>query len=695
MNLWRCIDRMIGFESENQVAVAFGRERIKAVRDVIHLYYLTMLAPFAGFAWVYWDHAVTKVVGTIFLLAVMLRFRHWSSPPAEGRSEDVNAVAARVTGAMVVLLSIAQAVFYTSLAFFEADRSPGDLAWGPVLALGILTALIQGAALTGIIFASRVIFFCFVLPLVIAVLYLFVGDNLPASIAVVFLATVSLYLSEASHRIQLRLFKAQYDADQALIAMEKTHLELINARRQAQRQAETDSLTGVRSRFAFIRDVEAELAGGKCGLLAVIDLDRFKPINDVYGHHAGDVVLRHVARRLKRALPSGTIVGRLGGDEFALFLSGIAHTDGTAELVALCDKALAQIRRPMRLSSALVSVGGSAGAQVLGSDADDVGRALLDADAALYVAKREGLEATKLFDDVIRDESEWLHTIEAELMRIDTVDEMSLVYQPILNIRTGELVSFEALARWHHPTHGDISPSLFIPAAERLGRISAITLTLLEKALAFAAEWDPPCRLSFNLSAAHICCEEAARDIVEVIERSRFPTHRLQFEITETAMLVNFDVARANVEILREAGCRIALDDFGAGFASLVYLREINFDKVKIDGSLIRGARKEQGREMLLGVIQMINSMKLECVAEFIECLADHETALELGAEFGQGFYLGGPVDEQGALELLERHREPQSENIRSLLTRQFDGPDYQGIDEFDHSRPFSVTRKG
>lgn len=695
MNLWQRIDRIIGFESDNDVAVAFSRERIKAVRNVIHLYYLTILASFAGFAWLYRDQTVTKVVGAVIAVAVILRFRHWTTSPTEGKTEDVNPVAARLTGAMVVLLSIVQAVFYVVLALSEAKYSPGDLRWGPVLAIGVLTALIQGAALTGIIFASRVIFFFFVLPQVLTLLYLFAGENLPASLAVVLLAAVSLYLSEVSHRIQLRLFKAQYDADQALIRMEKTNLELVNARRQAQRQAETDSLTGVRSRFAFIRDVEAKLAGGQSGLLAVIDLDRFKPINDLYGHHAGDVVLRHVARRLRRALPNGAIVGRLGGDEFGLFMTGVRSSDKVDEMVARCDHALIQLRKPMRLANALVSIGGTAGARLLGSDAADVGRALRDADAALYVAKRDGLDTTTLFDDEIREENDWLHTIEADLMKIGAIEQMSLAYQPILNLRTGELSSLEALARWHHPTHGEISPSLFIPAAERLGQISEITLSLLERALEFAADWEPPCRLSFNLSAAHICCEGAARDIVEVIERCQFPPHRLQFEITETAMMVNFDVARANIDILHEAGCRIALDDFGAGFASLVYLREIKFDKVKIDGSLIRNAREPQGRDMLRGVIRMIEAMKLECVAEFIETLADHETALELGSELGQGFYLGRPLDRQGVLELLKRHREPQSENIRCLVNRQLGDGDPQSAAVFDHPRPQSVTGQG
>lgn len=670
MSLLQRIDRIIGFESENRAAAAFGRERIKSVRNVIHLYYLTIITPFVGFAWIYWDQNVAKIFGAVLLLAVVLRFRHWTLPLPKGATEDVNPVAARVTGLMVVVLSLAQAAFYIALAFAEEAAAPGRLGWAPILALGMLTALVQGAALAGIIFASRVIYVCFVLPQVIAVLYLFVEENLLASIAMVVLTGVSLFLSETSHKIQLRLFKAQYDADEALGRMEKSNLELIDARQQAQHQAETDSLTGVRSRFAFIRDIEAKLAGGRCGLLAVIDLDRFKPINDLYGHHAGDVVLRHVARRLQRGLPHQAVVGRLGGDEFGLFVEGGPDTEQLAELVSLCDNALAQVRKPMRLSSALVSIGGTAGARILRSESDDVGRALRDADAALYVAKREGLAATKLFDDEIRDEKNWILAIEAELMKVGSVDQLSLVYQPILNLRTGDLSSFEALARWHHPEFGEISPAQFIPAAERLGRIGEITLALLGKALDFAANWDPPTRLSFNLSAAHICCEGAASDLVELIERKQFPPHRLQFEITETAMLVNFEVARANVDRLREAGCRIALDDFGSGFASLVYLREISFDKVKIDGSLIRNAREPHGRDMLRGVIKMIEAMKLESVAEYIATPDDREMALELGAEFGQGFYLGRPLDERGVNAALAQHRTARANNVHSLAGR-------------------------
>ena len=692
VQFWRRIDRLIGFESDNEIAAKFSRERIKSVRNTIHIYYLTIIAPFIGIAWVTWDQTPTRIMAGVLVLAVITRFRHWVLPLPAGASEDVNPVAARVTGFMVVLLSCSQTMFYLLLAFGSVAFNNGNTAWLQILSLALLAALTQGAALTGIIFASRVIFFCFVLPLVAAVLYIYAGNNLPASVAVIVLTVVSLYLAETSYKMQLRLFKAQFDADAALVGMERTNLELIDARRSAQRQAEFDNLTGVRNRLAFIHDVEAKLDGGQCGLLAVIDLDRFKPINDLYGHHAGDVVLRHVARRLQRVSPAGTIVGRLGGDEFGIFIGGSSCPEELGALVATCDDALVQLRKPMRLSNALVSVGGCAGACVLGEDAPDVDRALRDADAALYVAKRENLETTKLFDGAIQEETRRLHAIEAELMEIGTIEHMTLAYQPILNLKTGELTSFEALARWNHPTFGEVSPALFIPAAERLGRIGEITLSLLSKALDFAAEWVPPCRLSFNLSAAHICSENAAAEIVNLIKRKNFPPDRLQFEITETAMLVNFDVARRNVELLRNAGCRIALDDFGAGFASLVYLREIKFDKVKIDGSLIRGAREPQGRDMLRGVIKMIEAMKLESIAEYIATVGDRETALELGAEFGQGFYLGRPLDEEGVLALLGQYREPDAPNIHRLADRQIGDLDTDAADDAETPCPFSVS---
>ena len=657
MKIAERIDRIIGFSTEDTNLARFGRERTRSVRDIIFGYYLAILLPFASIAVSFPDRQPTQIVGGILALVVLLRFRHWGRPAAEGKGEDVNAATARFTGAMVIMLSCVQAYFYIGLVLSMEADGPDAFLWLKVLGVGAFAALTQGAALSGIVFASRVIFSCFVLPLVAVAILLFPVGAIAVPVAVAALAIISFYLAELSHKTRLNLFSAQLDADEALAQAETTNLELVEARRSAQYRAEYDGLTGVRNRYAFIRDVEARLLNGQGGVLAIIDLDRFKPINDLYGHFAGDLVLRFVARRLQRALPKDAIVGRLGGDEFGLFVGGSSTGQDLGELASHCDRALMRLRRPIRISGSLATIGSSAGGRIVCGQDIGVTQALQDADSALYVAKREGLEAIRLFDEEIRTEAKRLNAIEAEISKRGVLDQFSLAYQPIVNLRTSELSSFEALARWQHPVLGQIAPSQFIPVAERNGRIREITTALLCKALRFAGDWDSNCRLSFNLSAAQICAEDAASEIVSLIEKSGLPMHRLQFEITETAMMINFDVARRNIEVLRDAGCRIVLDDFGAGFASLVYLREIRFDKVKIDGSLIQEARNRAGRDMLNGVIKMLSAMNLESVAEFIATEEDRDTALELGANFGQGYFLGRPLGEAEVLTLLKNKR--------------------------------------
>lgn len=664
MTFLKRIDTIIGFFDDDPFTAKFSRERIRSVRQTIFVYYLAILLPFAAAAVNFPSELPTRIVGAILLLAVVLRFKHWTRPPPPEESEDMSPRAARLTAMMVVVLSLAQAYFYIALPLSLAARNPDSFGWSQIFGLGLLTGLIQGAALTSVLFASQAIFFCLLFPLVAAALFLFSAGNIFMPLSLAGIVAIAYYLALLSHRAQLGLFRAQFDADEALVRTERANSELIEARRSAQYRAEFDGLTGVRNRYAFMRDIEAQLERGGGGVLAVIDLDRFKPINDHYGHYAGDLVLRFVARRLQRALPKDAVVGRLGGDEFAVFVAGKPAVSDPSELVASCDRALAQLRRPIRLSNAHVSIGGSAGGRIVEAAQIGVAQALQDADSALYVAKREGLETLKLFDDHIRDEAMRLGAIETEMSKRDALDHFSLAYQPIVNLRTGEVASFEALARWNHPKLGEIQPSQFIAIAERNGRIREITIALLGKALTFAKDWEPPCRLSFNLSAAHICGDNAAGEIIALVESSGIQPDRLQFEITETAMLINFDVARRNIEILREAGCRIALDDFGAGFASLVYLREIKFDKVKIDGSLIRGARDTAGRDMLNGVIKMLSAMKLGSVAEYIATEEDHETALLLGAEFGQGYFLGKPMRDTQVSALLEETRQRALEAI-------------------------------
>ena len=448
VQFWRRIDRLIGFESDNEIAAKFSRERIKSVRNTIHIYYLTIIAPFIGIAWVTWEQTPTRIMAGILVLAVITRFRHWVLPLPEGASEDVNPVAARVTGFMVVLLSCSQTLFYLSLAFGSIAFNNENMAWLQILSLALLAGLTQGAALTGIVFASRVIFFCFVLPLVAAVLYIYAGNNLPASVAVIVLTVVSLYLAETSHKMQLSLFKAQFDADAALVGMERTNLELVDARRTAQRQAEFDNLTGVRNRLAFIHDVEAKLDGGQCGLLAVIDLDRFKEINDSLGHDMGDRLLIEVARRLRAGTRSTDMVARFGGDEFAMLLT-LRDTDDALDVERRLHVLHQSICEKVNLEGITFEIGASVGVAGWPDHGFDSAMILRHADTAMYEAKRQQSGVVWYEPELDADAPRRLDLYLSARSALEGHD-LYVNYQPKISATTGQITGAEALARWKH-----------------------------------------------------------------------------------------------------------------------------------------------------------------------------------------------------------------------------------------------------
>ncbi|WP_375290122.1 putative bifunctional diguanylate cyclase/phosphodiesterase [Qipengyuania sp.] len=661
MGLLKEFDGMIGLHTDNPVADKFSRERVRSIRRFIGFYYLAIIAPFAAVAVDHPDHVATWFMAAVIVLAILFRFRHWFFPAPSEKSEDTSASAARITAAVAIGLTLSQLIFYAALSSQNAEPSRHGLF---IVAVGVVAGLTQATALTGVIFAARVIYVGLLAPLLLCIPFVLPLGGMPVAIAFMVLCAISFRLAEASHVTQLNLFGAQFETEDARHRAEEVNEELQRARLEAQSRADTDSLTGLRNRFAFLRDIRSRMERGRAGVLMLIDLDRFKPINDLYGHYAGDIALRFVARRLKRALPAQAIIGRLGGDEFGVYIEFDDALTSRQKVLLLCDAALARSRRPMRISKASMRMGASGGARVIGTELRSVEDALRDADYALYTAKKAGMDTLRLFDDDIRDEALRTASVEAALLALDPETALSLVYQPIVRLDSGELTCFEALARWHDPVLGTVPPMEFIPLAEQKGRIEEFTLVLLRKALHFARTWGGKCELSFNLSAAHICSAGAAAVLVEVVRESGFPADHLQFEITETAMLVNFEAARENVQQLRDAGCRIALDDFGAGFASLVHLREIRFDKVKIDGSLTRAAHTQQGRDMLRGVITMIDAMKLEAVLEYVATCEDLDIARELGAAFGQGFYLGAPYNEDGVLAVLRQcrkaYRRPQ-----------------------------------
>jgi diguanylate cyclase (GGDEF)-like protein len=423
---------------------------------------------------------------------------------------------------------------------------------------------------------------------------------------------------------------------------------------KAKRIADTDPLTGLANRRAFLRTITRRAAAlprsGGTFALAMVDLDGFKPINDTFGHATGDAVLAQVGARLAEALAGSALVARTGGDEFALLIDG-CDTRPAAEAAgaAIC----AALAEPVAVGGREFRISGCCGLALLHAKECDVSEALIRADTALYRAKEGGRSGVAVFTPRMDEFQRRRNQIEQALRAPGTVDTLQLVYQPIRDLSSGAIRAFEALARWEHPELGPVSPSEFIPIAEQMDAIGEITETLLAKTAVEVRQWPQTVRLSFNLSAVELCTAGSSARLIDLLGRVGIDPSRLQFEVTETALLADFEVARDNLGRLRAAGSRIVLDDFGAGNASISYLREMQFDGIKLDGSLIASSTESvRGRRLLKGVLNLCASLDLPCVAEHIETEKQLALLRELGCREGQGHLLSRPVDAETAAAL-------------------------------------------
>lgn len=418
--------------------------------------------------------------------------------------------------------------------------------------------------------------------------------------------------------------------------------------------ADTDPLTGLANRRAFLRALGRRAAGltrsRKGFALAMVDLDGFKPINDTFGHAAGDRVLEGIGSRLARAAGDGALIARTGGDEFALLLPKVRSMTGANSAgIAIC----ATLQEPFLVDGREFRVSGSCGLTLLVQGDCNVEEALIRADTALYRAKESGRSGVSVFTPEMHESHRRRTLVEKALRLPETLDRIGLVFQPITDLATGELKALEALARWHDDTLGRIPPDQFIPIAEQINVIEQISDKLLADAASEAARWASAVRLSFNVSAVQLCTAGSAQRFLALLDRARLEPTRLQVEVTETALLANFEIARENLKALRGAGARIVLDDFGAGHASVSYLREMQFDGVKLDGALIATVTESlRSRRLLKGVLDLCAALGLPSVAEHIETEDQLRLLRELGCREGQGYLLSPPLHADAAAAL-------------------------------------------
>jgi diguanylate cyclase (GGDEF)-like protein len=432
-------------------------------------------------------------------------------------------------------------------------------------------------------------------------------------------------------------------------------------RRQAEenrRLAREDSLTGLANRTSF-----TELAGEALAkrpthaAVLLLDLDRFKDLNDSLGHHAGDLLLREIGPRLSSALPEGSVVARLGGDEFATLLAPI---DDPNDAERAARRVREVLQTPVEIEGIAVSAEGSVGIAHYPADGHDVATLLQRADVAMYEAKERRVGVATYQPDADRSSHERLLML-AQLREAIERDELVLHYQPKVALTDGRIVGAEALVRWEHPDRGLIGPGQFVPLAEHTGLIGPLTGWVLRQALLDARTWwDRGHRMSVavNLSVANLVDPELPGLVAGLLAETRLPPAALEFEITESVLMTEPERALRTLTLLRGMGTKLAVDDYGTGHSSLAYLHRLPLNTLKIDRSFI-SAMAGEGGVIVRSTVELAHSLGLDVVAEGIE---DHRTAVALrvlGCDLGQGFHYARPMPIDQVLRRLEPEPDP------------------------------------
>jgi diguanylate cyclase (GGDEF)-like protein len=433
------------------------------------------------------------------------------------------------------------------------------------------------------------------------------------------------------------------------------------AESEATALARHDPLTGLPNRRHFLEEsarLISELPAGEDAAVFVVDLDYFKPVNDLYGHQTGDRVLQEVAERLSVAMEGEGLVARLGGDEFAIFMPGI---DAKAA-ERLARRLVHDLSQPIAVDALSVKIGVSIGATMTGpqprrhgaapQEADDrIHGHLRHADLAMYRAKTEGRGQYRFFEQEMDEKLKLHFQLEAELAPAIAARQIVPYYQQLVELTTGEVSGYEVLARWEHPIRGLIPPVDFIPIAEDTGLISKLTICVLEQAVEEAKNWPSHVYLSVNLSPRQLADRWLAQEILGILSRSGFPPRRLEVEITESGLVEKIDEVKAILESLRNVGIRVALDDFGTGYSGLYHLRELSIDTIKIDRSFVTHMLANREEEKIVeAVINLSNAMGIATIAEGVETPEVLERLRELGCKTGQGYYFGKPQDAKTTL---------------------------------------------
>ena len=661
MTLFQSLKRLLTVPNDNpELTLA----QFKAFSKQVPLLYFILLTNMLSLAGTHQQSApawLVKVVPAIFAVIFIARGLGWIRE--SHKTVDAAYAYRRLvsTNRLVLPIAVLSVAWSVALIPYGNDYQRAHVAFFmSITVIGVIFCLMHLRS------AALMVTFLVILPF--AVVMGMSGEPTLIATAVnmflVSLAMIAIMLRHYADFTKLNEQRLTLLAQQEALRDKNREMQLLSD--ENLRLANLDSLTQIANRRSFFSNLAAafEQARAENGRLAigVVDLDGFKPVNDLYGHSAGDKVLVEVADRLASFETSNCSIFRLGGDEFALLID-MSGMDEKA-LVEFGQRICASISLPIMLGNSVVHVTGSMGIAVY-PDVGVNGQDLYErADYALYNAKRENRASVVVFNARQAKALFRLRQVEEVLFAADLDRELSLAYQPIVDAHSGHTVGFEALARWTSPVLGLVSPAEFIPIAEQHGRINLITRLLLTRALGDMKAFEGEPYLSFNLSPHDLAVEENVLRIISAVNASGITPKRINFEITETAIMHDFEQAAHSIELLRALGCQVSLDDFGTGYSSLNHVHKLPLSKIKIDRCFVDHIdERPASYKIVKSVLTLCNDMGLTAIAEGVERAEEVQVLKGLGVDAMQGYYFSKPLAKDLAAARLEGEnaREPLS----------------------------------
>ena len=642
MTAMQIFDRLAMIKSDDVLQI---RAQVQAVGRQVPILYLVAIVNTIALSVTHWEYSSNLLVlyiPALICIVGLVRTVVWTQTRNRSLNHKASVKQLRTTVATTFILALTTTFWAMGLYDTGSTLTQSHVIFYIVATVfGIALCLIHIPASAALLTIIVPVPFSLFLLTVEEPVFPVIGFNLLlVSLIVLFIVFINYH-----HFIEL------IEAKKSLKGEQREIQKLSN---ENLRLANHDSLTQIPNRRYFFSKMDERLQGKvqgvECFAIGLLDLDGFKAVNDVYGHPTGDKLLIDVANRLRHADETVSLA-RIGGDEFGLFVDGNLSKDA---LVAIGNRLCEALAQPFTIGEFSVRISATIGFATFPDIALTSNTLVERADYALYFAKKASRGYAVVFSEEHETQIKEIRRLEQILRSADLDEEMSLVYQPIVDIGSSRTIGLEALARWNSAELGSVSPSAFVRAAETSGVITRLTMVLLRKALKEIADWPGDVFLSFNLSPLDLSSPTAVLKLVGMVEQSGIRADRIVFEVTETALMQDFEQSVEALKLLKTMGSKIALDDFGTGYSSLSYVQKLPLDRIKVDRAFVNDIESNSAsRAIVKTILDLCRNLDVNCVVEGVETEQQLEALRQIGCDTVQGYYYSKPMKEKDVLKSL------------------------------------------